>query len=147
MAGVSWPRARWWPPLAVAGVTVAAWLMIAPWDWSTVDAQGQPTDIAQPWTALFLVAVVVGLAVAAVVRGEPTAILSAPLAGVATMAVMYSWRASQARVPGTNLWFFGLIGVVIPLGLLGAFGGAWLALRSSPGRDSRRDPPAGGQVG
>ena len=147
MAGVSRPRARWWPPLAVAGVTVAAWLMIAPWDWSTVDAQGQPTDAAQPWTALFLVAVVVGLAVAAVVRREPTAILSAPLAGVATMAVLYSWRASQARVPGTNLWFFGLIGVVIPLGLLGAFGGAWLALRSSPGRDSRRDPPAGDQVG
>ena len=31
------------------------------------------------------------------------------------MAILYSWRASQARVNGTNLWIFGLIGVVIPL--------------------------------
>jgi hypothetical protein len=46
------------------------------------------------------------------------------------MAVLYSWRASQARVVGSNLWVFGLIGVVLPLGLLGAFGGAWLALRT-----------------
>jgi hypothetical protein len=121
---------RAWPPLVVAAVTAAAWLLLAPWDWSTVDAQGKPLDTQQPWTALLLVAVVSGLAVAAVVRRQPAAVLSAPLAGLVTMAVLYSWRASQARVSGTNLWVFGLIGVVLPLGLLGTFGGAWLALRS-----------------
>jgi hypothetical protein len=65
-----------------------------------------------------------------VVRRQPKAVLSAPLAGIATMAVLYSWRASQARVSGGNAWFFGLIGVVIPIGLLGAFGGAFLAIRT-----------------
>jgi hypothetical protein len=134
---------RVWPPLVVVALTAVGWFTIAPWDWSTVDAQGQPTDAGQPWTALFLVAVVLALTVAAVVRNEPTAILSAPLAGMATMAVLYSWRASQARVNGTNLWIFGLIGVVIPLALLGAFGGAWLAVRSARGRPTTDGPKEG----
>ena len=120
----------------MAVVTAACWLLVLPWDWSTVDAAGQPVDGGQPWTGLFLVAVVAGLAVAAVVHREPGALLTAPLAGLATMVVLYSWRASQARVVGSNLWVFGLIGVVLPLGLLGTFGGAWLALRS------RRDGPS-----
>ncbi len=123
---------RLWPPLAVVAVTVAGWLLFLPWDWSTVDASGKPTDQGDPWGGLVLLAVVVGLAVAAVARRQPNAILTAPLAGVATMAVLYSWRASQARVTGSNAWVFGLIGVVIPIGLLGAFGGAFLAVRSRP---------------
>jgi hypothetical protein len=124
------PLERIWPPLVVAVVTVVGWLLVLPWDWSTVDASGQPVEGGEPWTGLILVAVIVGLTVAAVVRRQPRALLSAPLTGVATMALLYSWRASQARTLGDNLWVFGLIGVVLPLGLLGAFGGAWLALRT-----------------
>jgi hypothetical protein len=129
---VRWKHAaeRLWPPLVVVAVTAAGWFLLLPWDWSTVDARGQPVAGGQPWTGLVLVAVLAGLAVAAVVRKQPRAILAAPLAGVGTMIVLYSWRASQARVVGSNLWVFGLIGVVLPLGLLGAFGGAWLALRT-----------------
>jgi hypothetical protein len=124
------PLERIWPPLVVVVVTVAGWLLVLPWDWSTVDAAGEPVEGGEPWTGLILVAAIVGLTVAAVVRRQPRALLTAPLAGVATMAILYSWRASQARTVGDNLWFFGLIGVVLPLGLLGAFGGAWLALRT-----------------
>jgi hypothetical protein len=129
---VRWKPAaeRLWPPLVVIAVTAVGWFLLLPWDWSTVDANGEPVTGGQPWTGLVLVAVLTGLVVAAGVRTQPRAVLVAPLAGVATMAVLYSWRASQARVVGTNLWVFGLIGVVLPLGLLGAFGGAWLALRT-----------------
>lgn len=144
MADVTRASKPWSAVVIVSVVTAVAWFVLAPWDWSTVDAAGQRLDGAQPWSAVFGVAVVSGLAVAWTVRRYPAAILWAPLAGVGTMAVLYSWRASQARVSGSNLWFFGLIGVVIPLGLLGAFGGAWLALRSARTRDSRpdRDDPA-----
>jgi hypothetical protein len=130
---VRWKPAaeRLWPPLVVVAVTAVGWFLLLPWDWSTVDANGEPVKGGQqPWTGLVLVAVLTGLVVAAVVRAQPRAVLVAPLAGVATMAVLYSWRASQARVVGSNLWVFGLIGVVLPLGLLGAFGGTWLALRT-----------------
>ena len=96
----------------VVATTALAWFVIAPWDWSTVDAAGRPLDTGQPWADLFGVAVVSGLAVAMVVRRQPAAVLWAPVAGVVTMAALYTWRASQARVPGTNLWFFGLIGEV-----------------------------------
>jgi hypothetical protein len=127
---------RVWPPLVVALATAAGWMLVLPWDWSTVDAAGDPIEGGEPWTGLILVAVLAGLVVATVVRRQPRAVLTAPLAGLATMVVLYSWRASQARVVGTNLWVFGLIGVVLPLGLLGTFGGAWLALRSR-----REGPP------
>jgi len=125
---------RLWPPLVVVAATVVGWLVLLPWDWSTVDANGKATNRSDPWGGLVLLAVVIGLTVAAVVRRQPRAVLSAPLAGIAAMAVLYSWRASQARVTGGNAWFFGLIGVVIPIGLLGAFGGAFLAIRT-------REPP------
>jgi hypothetical protein len=123
---------RLWPPLVVIAVTIAGWLVLLPWDWSTVDAHGQPIDRGNPWGGVLLLAVVLALTVAMVVRRQPKAILSAPLAGLATMIVLYSWRASQARVSGGNAWVFGLIGVVIPIGLLGAFGGAFLAIRTRP---------------
>ncbi len=123
---------RLWPPLVVIAVTIAGWLVLLPWDWSTVDAHGQSVDRGNPWGGLLLLAVVLALTVAFVVRRQPKAILSAPLAGLVTMAVLYSWRASQARVTGGNAWVFGLIGVVIPIGLLGAFGGAFLAIRTRP---------------
>jgi hypothetical protein len=126
---------RLWPPLVVVAVTVVGWLVLLPWDWSTVDAKGHPTGRGDPWGGLVLLAVVLALTVAMVVRRQPKAILTAPLAGLAAMAVLYSWRASQARVSGTNSWVFGLIGVVIPIGLLGAFGGAFLALRTRPPAD------------
>ena len=135
MAGVTRaPSVRAAAAIVVA-TTALAWFVIAPWDWSTVDAAGRPLDTGQPWADLFGVAVVSGLAVAIVVRRQPAAVLWAPVAGVVTMAVLYTWRASQARVPGTNLWFFGLIGVLIPLALLGTFGGAWLAIRSARRED------------
>jgi hypothetical protein len=123
--------AKLWPPLIMVVVTVAGWALLLPWNWSTVDAAGRRTDRGNVWSGLFFLAVVIGLAVAIVVRRYPFAILTAPLTAVVTMAVLYSWRASQARVVGSNAWVFGLIGVVIPLGLLGAFGGAFLAIRSN----------------
>ena len=47
-------------------------------------------------------------------------LLRAPLAGLAVFLVLYAWRASQARVSGTNLWPFGLIGVPRGFAALGA---------------------------
>jgi len=134
----TWPS-KWWPALAVAAVTAVAWFLLAPWDWSTVDAAGHPRTGAtgDAWGALIGVALVSGLAVAVVVRRRPDAVLRAPLAGLATLIVLYAWRASQARVSGTNLWPLGLIGVVLPIGLLGTFGGSWLALRTIRARAQR----------
>jgi LPXTG-motif cell wall-anchored protein len=140
---------KWWPALAVVVVTALAWFLLAPWDWSTVDASGHPKTggAAAAWGALVGVAVVSGLAVAAVVRRRPDAVLRAPLAGLATLIVLYSWRASQARVSGTNLWPLGLIGVVLPIGLLGTFGGSWLALRSIRARERQEDRDRGDDGG
>jgi LPXTG-motif cell wall-anchored protein len=137
---------KWWPSLVVGAVTAAAWFALAPWDWSTVDAAGHPRtgSTGDVWAALVGVALVAGLAVAAVVRRRPDAVLRAPLAGLAVFMVLYAWRASQARVSGTNLWPLGLIGVVIPIGLLGTFGGSWLALRTIKARDRQRDPGGDG---
>jgi len=112
-------------------VTVVGWLLLLPWDWSTVDANGRRTDRGDVWSGLFFLAVLIGLVIAIVVRRYPASILTAPLTAVAALSVLSSWRASQARVIGSNAWVFGLIGVVIPLGLLGAFGGAFLAIRSN----------------
>jgi hypothetical protein len=130
------------PWLIVAAVTALAWFVLLPWDWSTVDAQGREIDGGEPWTGIFLVAVVSGLTVSTVVRRWPAAVLGAPLAGLATICVLYTWRASQARTHGANLWLAGLVGVILPLSLLGTFGGAWLAVRSS--RRRQQDGPAGG---
>ena len=145
---------KWWPSLVVAAVTAAAWFVLAPWDWSTVDAAGHERTGAtgDAWAALIGVALVSGMAVATVVRRRPDAVLRAPLAGLATFIVLYAWRASQARVKGGNLWPLGLIGVVLPIGLLGTFGGSWLALRTIRARNRERgsaatapspDPPPG----
>jgi len=123
--------AKLWAPCIMVLVTVVGWLLLLPWDWSTVDANGRRTDRGDVWSGLFFLAVLIGLAIAIVVRRYPASILTAPLTAVAAMSVLYSWRASQARVIGSNAWVFGLIGVVIPLGLLGAFGGAFLAIRSN----------------
>jgi LPXTG-motif cell wall-anchored protein len=108
---------------------------------STVDAAGHERTGAtgDAWAALIGVALVSGLAVAAVVRRRPDAVLRAPLAGLATFIVLYAWRASQARVKGGNLWPLGLIGVVLPIGLLGTFGGSWLALRTIRARNHERE--------
>jgi hypothetical protein len=136
--------ARWWPSLVVVAVTAAAWFVLAPWDWSTVDAASHPRSGASgdAWLGLVGVAIVSGLTVATVVRRRPDAVLRAPLAGLVTFLVLYAWRASQARTSGTNLWPLGLIGVVLPIGLLGTFGGSWLALRSIRARqqEERGDP-------
>ena len=90
---------KWWPSLVVAAVTAAAWFVLAPWDWSTVDAAGHERTGAtgDAWAALIGVALVSGMAVATVVRRRPDAVLRAPLAGLATFIVLYAWRASQAR--------------------------------------------------
>ena len=90
---------KWWPSLVVAAVTAAAWFVLAPWDWSTVDAAGHERTGAtgDAWAALIGVALVSGMAVATVVRRRPDAVLRAPLAGLATFVVLYAWRASQAR--------------------------------------------------
>ena len=135
--------AKWWPSLAVAAVTAVAWFVLAPWDWSTVDAAGHERTGAtgDAWAALIGVALVSGMAVATVVRRRPDAVLRAPLAGLGTFLVLYAWRASQARVSGTNLWPLGLIGVVLPIGLLGTFGGSWLALRTIRARNQQREQP------
>ena len=132
---------KWWPSLVVAAVTAAAWFVLAPWDWSTVDAAGHERTGAtgDAWAALIGVALVSGMAVATVVRRRPDAVLRAPLAGLATFIVLYAWRASQARVKGGNLWPLGLIGVVLPIGLLGTFGGSWLALRTIRARNRERE--------
>jgi len=34
------------PPLIMVAVTIVGWLLLLPWDWSTVDATGRRTDRA-----------------------------------------------------------------------------------------------------
>ena len=148
---------KWWPSLVVAAVTAAAWFVLAPWDWSTVDAAGHERtgatgDAGGPhrrrprsraWRSRSSCA------------GGRTQ-LQAPLAGLGDV---HRARLRLAGQPGAssggNLWPLGLIGVVLPIGLLGTFGGSRLALRTiracNREREQRGDgaepdpPPASGR--
>jgi hypothetical protein len=129
---------RW---LVVAGVAVSsacAWLALVPWDLSTVDEAGRSLDGDNRLAAILLALVLGGLSVFLAVGLRRDAALPAIAAAVVVPVVLYGWRASAARTDGASQWLASLVAFVLPLALLTAFGGAWLALRPEIAERRRR---------
>jgi len=120
-------RAMTWTAWCLAGVVLAvvAWLVIVPWDLSTVDAAGNQIPgggdrESGPRIALALAVILItALAVDRFrARANPVALAAA---GSATWALLFAWRAAVSRVGGANMWPLAYVTVVAPAAVLGSF--------------------------
>jgi hypothetical protein len=125
----------------VLGVGIAAavaWLAVVPWDLSTVDEAGRDIDGGNRLGSVIVALLIGGIAVFVAARIRRDAVLPAIIAAVAVPVVLFSWRASVARTDGASEWVALLVAIVLPLALIAAFGGAWLALREEIAASRRR---------
>ncbi len=110
--------------LAGVALAVAAWVVVVPWDMSTVDAAGN--DIpgrsdgeTGPRIAVVLAVVMAG-AVAADVLWRASRPIFLAVAGSATWAFLFAWRAAVSRVGGANMWPIAFVMLVLPAAVLGS---------------------------
>ncbi|MQA17299.1 MAG: hypothetical protein GEV09_25195 [Pseudonocardiaceae bacterium] len=106
MTSSRWPTS--YVGLILAGLTVAAWLLVLPLDWSEVPT-GIPGVYANPvetWQWMVIVVVLGVLAAASGALGHPLL----PLLAVATPSfVLGCSQAATATVSGANLWVIGAL--------------------------------------
>jgi hypothetical protein len=106
----------------IAGVALAIgiWLLLVPWDLSEVDLQGRDIDggADENWeriAGVLAVIVLVGVLLALV---RPwSGVVPLTVAGAASWAGLFAWRASVSRVSGANLWRVSFVMMVVPAAL------------------------------
>jgi hypothetical protein len=118
----------------LAGLTVLAWVLIFPADWSS-QPTADPDTLASPVTgghwALFTVVLAV-LALSAGAAGHPW--VPAVAAGAPAL-ILYCYQAATAEVIGANLWVVGAVFLAVALaGGLIAAGWAGYAIRRRTAR-------------
>jgi hypothetical protein len=121
------------------GITAAvAWLAVVPWDLSTVDEAGRDIDGGNRLGSVIVALLIGGIAVFVAARVRRDAVLPAIIAAVVVPVALFAWRASVARTDGASDWVALLVAIILPLALIAAFGGAWLALREEIAANRRR---------
>ncbi len=124
--------------LGVGIAAAAAWLAVVPWDLSTVDEAGRDIGGDNRLAAIIIALLLGGIAVFVAARLRRDAVLPAIAAAVVVPVALFAWRASAARTDGASQWVALLAAFVLPLALIAAFGGAWLALRDEIAANRRR---------
>jgi predicted neutral ceramidase superfamily lipid hydrolase len=108
--------------VAGAVCAVVAWLLLVPWDLSTVDESGEliaggNERGAGGMVVVFVVIVALGLIIA--FRGARATSVTLTAAGTATWMSLFAWRTATARVIGANLFIVPLIVLVLPAAIIG----------------------------
>ncbi len=105
--------------LAGAVTVVCFWLLLVPWDLSSVDATDRlrPEGQSSYYTPrMGVVLAGAALATAAVAFAHKEAGRACVVAGYLTTLVLFAWRTSAARVIGANLWALSFV-LIVPVAL------------------------------
>lgn len=107
--------------VAGAVCAVVAWLLLVPWDLSTVDESGEliaggNERGAGGMIVVFLVIVALGLIVA--FRGARATAVTLTASGTTTWMILFAWRTAAARVIGANLFIVPLVVLVLPAAVI-----------------------------
>ncbi|MER3462373.1 MAG: hypothetical protein C4342_05125 [Armatimonadota bacterium] len=133
--------------LGGVGLSVAAWLVLVPWDLSELDSQGRLRPDGGDSSAGSIIAVValvggVGLIGALLTRRTrwPVALTCG---GTGTWTVLFTWRAGTANTSGANMFMVSLVFLVVPtaviLPLLVYAAARWAAATAPNRRHAERE--------
>lgn len=105
----------------LVGACLAAllWLVVVPWDLSTVDATGRVIpgrgQAANPeMTGVYLAVLAAGVLMALRGGGRARSAVGLTAGGMAMYVLLFTWRTAVARVVGANLFIVPLVILVLP---------------------------------